>query len=66
MRAITIGAAYSWGMEDSLGSIAIGKIANFTILADNPYEVDVSYLKDIDIVATVFEGRLFPVNNNPE
>jgi len=66
MRAITIDAAYSWGMEDSLGSIAIGKIANFTILADNPYDVDVSYLKDINIVATVFEGRLFPVNNNPE
>ncbi|MCP4260030.1 MAG: amidohydrolase [Planctomycetes bacterium] len=66
MRAITIDAAYSWGMEDLLGSIAVGKIANFTILADNPYEVDASHLKDIDIIATVFEGRLFPVNNNPQ
>ncbi len=66
MRAITINAAYSWGMEDLLGSIAVGKIANFTILADNPYEVDTSHLKDIDIIATVFEGRLFPVNNNPQ
>jgi len=61
MRAITIEAAYSWGMEDSLGSIAVGKIANFTILAENPYDVDPNLLKDIEILATVFEGKLFPV-----
>jgi predicted amidohydrolase YtcJ len=62
MRAITIEAAYSWGMEDELGSIAVEKVANFTILGENPYDVDPDHLKDIDVHATVFEGELFPVN----
>ncbi|MDA9982865.1 amidohydrolase family protein, partial [Gammaproteobacteria bacterium] len=61
MRAITIDAAYSWGMEDGLGSIEVGKVANFTILGEDPYDVDPDYLKDIDVTATVFEGKLFPV-----
>ncbi|MGI9222540.1 MAG: amidohydrolase [Woeseiaceae bacterium] len=61
MRAITIDAAYSWRMEDTLGSIEVGKIANFTILDENPYDVDPHHLKDIVVDATVFEGQLFPV-----
>ncbi|MCP3994097.1 MAG: amidohydrolase [bacterium] len=61
MRAITIEAAYSWGMEDTLGSIAVGKVANFTILDEDPYAVEPDRLKDIDVHATVFEGELFPV-----
>jgi predicted amidohydrolase YtcJ len=61
MRAITIDAAYSWGMEEKLGSIAVGKVANFTILGENPYDVHPDHLKDIAIHATVFEGELFPI-----
>jgi len=61
MRAITIDAAYSWGMEDRLGSITVGKVANFTILGENPYDVDPDHLKDIEVHATVFEGKLFPI-----
>ena len=48
-------------MEDRLGSIELGKIANFTILDENPYDVDPNHLKDISVYATVFEGQLFPV-----
>lgn len=62
LRAITIEAAYSWRREDTLGSIAPGKIANFTILEQDPYAVAPERLKDIPIWGTVFEGRLFPVN----
>src|SRR5208283_2125886 len=32
LRAITIEAAYSWQKENELGSVAPGKIANFTVL----------------------------------
>ena len=60
LRAITIEAAYSWRREDMLGSIAPGKIANFTILEEDPYEVAPETLKDIPIWGTMFEGRLFP------
>jgi predicted amidohydrolase YtcJ len=61
LRAITIDAAYSWRMEDEIGSIAVGKVANFTILDENPYEVVPERLKDIGVWGTVFEGRVFPV-----
>jgi predicted amidohydrolase YtcJ len=63
LRAITIEAAYSWQMEESLGSIKTGKIANFTILEENPYKVDIDELKDIPVYGTVFEGTLFPVEH---
>ncbi|HZM11200.1 MAG TPA: amidohydrolase [Candidatus Limnocylindrales bacterium] len=62
LRAITIEAAYSWRREDSLGSIAPGKIANFTVLERDPYAVPPEELKDIAIWGTVFEGRLFPIH----
>jgi predicted amidohydrolase YtcJ len=61
LRAITIDAAHSWQMEDELGSIAAGKIANFTVLDEDPRVVPPSALKDIAVAATVFEGRAFPV-----
>jgi hypothetical protein len=61
LRAITINAAYSWRKENQIGSIAPGKIANFTVLDENPYEVAPIKLKDIPVWGTVFEGRVFPV-----
>ncbi len=60
LRAITIEAAYSWRRENTLGSIASGKVANFTILEQDPYSVPPEELKDIPIWGTVFEGRKFP------
>lgn len=61
LRAVTIEAAYSWRKENDLGSIAPGKIANFTILGQDPFVVEATKLKDIPVRATVFEGRVFPV-----
>lgn len=61
LRAVTIEAAYSWRHEDQLGSIAPGKIANFTVLEQDPYAVPPEQLKDVPIWGTVFEGRVFPV-----
>jgi predicted amidohydrolase YtcJ len=61
LRAVTIEAAYSWRLEDHLGSISPGKLANFTVLADSPYDVDPSELNEIPVLGTVYEGRWFPV-----
>jgi len=60
MRSITIDAAYVLGMEDEIGSIRAGKKADFTVLEDDPYEVDPMQLKDIEVWGTVFEGTPFP------
>jgi predicted amidohydrolase YtcJ len=61
LRAITIDAAYSWRMEQEMGSIAPGKLANFTVLDEDPLAVDPMKLKDIPIWGTVFEGRVYPI-----
>ena len=61
LRAITIEAAYSWQKENELGSICPGKIANFTVLDQDPLAVEPMKLNDIPIWGTVFEGRIFPI-----
>ncbi|QBY05031.1 amidohydrolase [Thalassotalea sp. HSM 43] len=67
IRAITIEAAFSWGMEDTLGSIKTGKIANFTLIDQNPYTVKPSTIKDINVEGTFFQGKYFPIepSNRP-
>ncbi|MBU3752150.1 MAG: amidohydrolase family protein, partial [Mycobacterium sp.] len=60
LRAITVEAAYSWRMEHELGSISPGKAANFTVLAEDPYQVDPERLGEIDILGTVYSGRWHP------
>lgn len=60
LRAVTIEAAYSWRMEDQLGSIAPGKLANFTVLEDDPYEVDPCDLDKVHVVGVVYEGGWYP------
>jgi hypothetical protein len=62
LKAVTIGAAYSLRLEKQVGSIEPGKLANFTILNDNPITVDVSKIKEIAVWGTVHEGRIFPVS----
>ena len=61
LRAITINAAYSWRKEDQIGSLAPGKIANMTVLENDPYSIPPDKLKDAGVWGTMFEGRVFPV-----
>ena len=63
LKAITLEAAYSLQLEKEIGSIVPGKLANFTILADNPVTCDPAKIKDIAVVATIHEGRFFPVKD---
>ncbi len=61
LRGVTINAAYSMQLEHELGSLKAGKTANITVLKDNPLTVDPVTIKDIEVVATVHEGRILPV-----
>jgi predicted amidohydrolase YtcJ len=61
LRAVTIDAAHSWRKEHELGSIEVGKVANFTIVDQNPLTVAPLDLDGIAVVGTVFQGRWFPV-----
>jgi predicted amidohydrolase YtcJ len=61
LKAVTLEAAYSLQMEEEVGSIAPGKLANFTILSDNPVTIDPVKIKDIGVWGTVHEGRVLQV-----
>ena len=61
LRAVTIDAAYALRMEGEIGSIVAGKRADFTILEQDPFEIDPIELKDVPIWGTVFEGTVFPI-----
>lgn len=61
LMAVTIGSAHSWRREHDLGSIEVGKIANFTVLGQDPHDVDPRDLGRIRVLGSVFEGRWFPV-----
>ncbi|MHA4847544.1 amidohydrolase [Flavitalea antarctica] len=61
LKAVTIEAAYSLKVEDQMGSISAGKLANFTILSENPVTCDPLTIKDIKVWGTVVEGKKQPV-----
>ncbi|KZX53523.1 metal-dependent hydrolase [Halioglobus sp. HI00S01] len=58
LRAITIDAARALNLEAEIGSLETGKVANFTILAENPLNVDSMRLKDVEVKAVVHRGAL--------
>jgi predicted amidohydrolase YtcJ len=61
MKAITITAARTIDLEKVIGSIKTGKVANFTILYENPLKAKPITMKDIKVSETVFKGKSFPV-----
>ena len=62
LHAITLGAAYTLHLDGDLGSIEVGKRADFAVLEEDPTTVDPVALKDIPIWGTVQGGRIFPAS----
>ena len=58
LQAITLGAARSLHLDDRIGSIEVGKFADFCVLGDDPTQVDPMKLKDIEIAGTVIGGQV--------
>lgn len=59
LRAITLGAAYTLKMDHLVGSIEVGKCADFAVLDDDPSRVAPARLKDVRVWGTVLGGRVF-------
>ena len=57
LRAVTIDAAWQMGLEDRLGSIEVGKEADFVILGADPTAVPASSIRSIPVLATFVSGR---------
>lgn len=57
LYAITMGAAYTLHMDDRIGSIEIGKYADFCVVDRDPLSVAPQELKDVKVLGTVLSGK---------
>jgi predicted amidohydrolase YtcJ len=61
IRAQTIDAAWQLFSDDAVGSLEVGKYADFVVLSDDPRSVPPEQIADLDVRATYLSGkRVFP------
>ena len=58
MRICTMGGAYASFEEDIKGSVTVGKLADFAVLAADPHDTDPDAIKEIPVLRTVAGGRV--------
>ncbi len=61
LKAITIDAAWSLGLENDIGSISVGKRANFSVLDANPLNTEPERWPDIAVWGVVLDGVSQPL-----
>ncbi len=57
LRAYTLGSAYAEFMENEKGSIDVGKLADFTLLTEDPTRIDPAKIREIQVLGTYVGGR---------
>lgn len=58
LKLFTINAARIGFEEDSKGSIEPGKLADFTVLSENPHSVEPGEVGDINVEMTIVGGNI--------
>ncbi|GAB1348841.1 amidohydrolase [Ignavibacteriales bacterium] len=58
VKAYTINNAYAAFMEDKLGTIEVGKYADFTILDKNIFTIDPEQIKETTVLYTIVDGKI--------
>jgi hypothetical protein len=58
IRALTLDPAWQSFIEDTRGSLEVGKYADFVILSSNPRKADAATIKDIKIEETWVDGKV--------
>ena len=58
LRMYTVDAAYSTCEEKVKGSIEDGKLADLTILSNDPLAVPTNHLKDVNVEITIIDGKV--------
>jgi hypothetical protein len=59
LHAVTLGPAYTLGLDHLIGSVDVGKFADFAVLGESPLAVAPTAIKDIPVHATLLGGRVF-------
>ncbi|NNF33794.1 MAG: amidohydrolase [Saprospiraceae bacterium] len=62
IKALTIHAAWQINMEDKIGSLEVGKYADFIILDRNPFLTPADQLENIKVNATYINGNKVSFN----
>lgn len=57
IRAVTIDAAYQVMLDDKVGSLEVGKYADFVILEQNPRRTDPLMIRHIKAKETWIDGK---------
>ena len=57
IRAVTIDAAWQLTMEDKIGSLEVGKLADIVVLEKNPFDVEPTEIAEIGVAYTMMDGR---------
>jgi len=66
LELYTINAARIAFQETDRGSLKAGKLGDLVVLAEDPFEVNPSHIKDISVEMTVIGGEiLFPIRGRP-
>ena len=58
VHAYTVGSAYAESQDDIKGSLAPGKLADFTVLSDDIFHVDPVQIEQVKPVITVLGGEI--------
>ncbi len=58
LQSYTIDAAYASFEEESKGSISPGKLADMAVLSDDPTTVPPEQIGEIEVVATILDGKV--------
>ncbi|WP_283787144.1 amidohydrolase [Bermanella sp. WJH001] len=58
IEAYTINAAYVMGQEHITGSLIVGKAADFVVVDQNIFEVNVNKISQTQVLSTVLEGEI--------
>lgn len=61
LRMMTFNAAYLLHRDHEIGSIRVGKRADFAVLAQDPLAIEPMAIKDIAVRATILGGQVFAV-----
>lgn len=64
LQALTINAAWQIKMEDKIGSIKVGKYADFVIVDQNPLIVATEELRNIKVNRTIVNGQTVFLNDD--
>ncbi len=57
IRAVTIDAAWQLAMDDKIGSLEVGKLADIVVLDNNPFDVKPTEIAEIGVDYTMMDGR---------